>query len=151
MEVSCSFKSLAGGTCGVDSRDKGSSVVTVVSLLSCSKDISSHKASCGGFSGTENEVDLILCRAGKFSMPDDASLLTICPLHRARLGTGWSKGSSTTCRVPTPVSNHSKKRKSLPKGTRGLGKDECKALLKKTGIFIPVGSGKTINIKLMNN
>ncbi|KXJ10793.1 hypothetical protein AC249_AIPGENE21805 [Exaiptasia diaphana] len=55
-------ESLAGGTCGVDSRDKGSSVVTVVSLLSCSKDISSHKASCGGFSGPEkSRSDFVPC------------------------------------------------------------------------------------------
>ena len=138
MDVSCSFKSLAGGSCGIDTRDKGSSLGRVVSLLSCSKDISSHKTSCGGFTGPENEMELILCRVGKFSIPDDASSLTICPLHRARLGTGWSKGASTACRVPPPISSHSKKR---PKGDRGLNKDESKALLKKTGIFIPIGSG----------
>lgn len=142
MEVSCSFKSLAGGSCGVDTREKGTSVVRVVSLLSCNKDISNHKAFCGGFTGPENEVDLILCRSAKFSLPDDASLLTICPLHRARLGTGWTRGASTVCRVPPPISSHSKKK---PKGDRGLGKDESKALLKKTGIFVPVGSGKSFH------
>ena len=149
MEVCCSFKSITGGTCGVDYRNKTSSVVQVVPLLSCSRDISNHKSSFA-FTGPEHEVDLILCRAAIFSMPDNVSSMTICPLHRAKLGNGWTRGSSTRCRIPPPVSNHGKARKSWPKGDRGLGKDESEVLLKKTGIFIPAGSGKTVDTAIIH-
>ncbi|RMX46864.1 hypothetical protein pdam_00025619 [Pocillopora damicornis] len=53
--------------------------------MNCSKPISNHKASLG-FSGAENEVDLILSRAAVFAQPANINFMTICPLYRERLG-----------------------------------------------------------------
>ena len=141
MEICCSFKSFAGGTCGFE--HKGRSVDSqVVPLLSCNKDISSHLSSCK-FSGPENEVDLILCRAGLFTKPRNIDAMTICPNHRSKLGVGWSRGSNTRCRVPQAVSGHGKSGKGkLPKADRGIAKHVSQMLLKQTGVFIQAGSGK---------
>ena len=105
MEVCCSFKSLVGGICGSDSRDRKHEV-QVVPLTSCTKDIANHLASFS-FSGPQNEIDLILCRAAIFKMPNSFDNMTICPQHRAKLGLGWTSGS-TRCRIPAALSNHGK-------------------------------------------
>jgi hypothetical protein len=139
MEVCCSFKSIVGGVCGADSRDR-EQVLQVIPLLSCVKDISTHLASYS-FSGPENELDLILCRANMFTRPDNVDHLTICPLHRAKLGVGWSRGGSTRCRIPPVLSHHGKTRKNWPKGERGLGKFESEIVLRETGVFVQAGSG----------
>ena len=44
------------------------------------------------FCRPENEVDLIPCRAGIFTREGDLGTMTNCPLHRARLGLGWTNG-----------------------------------------------------------
>ena len=140
MEVCCTFQSIAGGVCGADSRDRKQEIF-VVPLLTCSKDISRHM-SMFSFTGPENEVDLILCRAGIFTESDKLSTMTICPLHRAKLGLGWTRGASTRCRIPPSLSNHGKKKGNWPKGERGITKSESEVLLRKTGVFVPVGSGE---------
>lgn len=68
--------------------------------------------------------------------------MTICPNHRSKLGIGWSRGSSTRCRVPEEISCHGKEKGVWPKGERGLGKKESEVILQKTGSFVQVGSGK---------
>lgn len=120
MEGCCSFKALVGGICGYDARDRKRDT-EIVPLLSCGKDISSHK-SLYKFTGPEDEVELILCRAAKFTKSKSLSSMTICPNHRTKLGIGWSRGSSTRCRVPEEISNHGKGKGVWPKGERGLGK-----------------------------
>jgi hypothetical protein len=70
MEVCCSFKTIIGGICGSDSRDKKE--VTVIPLVCCSRDIAKHLGSLA-FSGPENEVDLILSRAAIFKIPHDVN------------------------------------------------------------------------------
>ena len=142
MEVCCSFKSIAGGVCGFDSKDRNQDA-NIVPLISCSKDIVNHKA-IFSFSGAEDEVDLILCCAGIFAKPDDLGVMTICPLHRSKLGLGWRR-VSTRCRVPPVLSFHGKRKGTWPKGERGIGKCESQMLLRKTGIFVQVGSGKKIS------
>jgi len=140
MELCCTFKSIVGGICGFDPKDRNRSI-EIVPVLSCTRDINKHK-SVVSFSGPDDEIDLILCRAGIFSKPHNLSAMTVCPLHRARLGLGWSRGASVRCRVPIVLSNHGNpKGKSWPKGDRGLGKKESEMLLRKTGVFVPVGSG----------
>ena len=62
----------------------------VIPLIACKKDISSHLRSCK-FSGPQNEVDLILCRAGLYKAPKNIQEITICPNHRSTLGVGWSR------------------------------------------------------------
>ena len=96
MEICCSVKSFAGGTCGFSYRVDRSCISQVVPLSGCWKDISSHMRSCK-FSDPENKVDLISSRADIFETPKD---LTNCPTHRSNLGVGWSRGSSSRCRVP---------------------------------------------------
>jgi len=140
MEVCCTLKSIVGGICGFDSRDRNRDV-EVIPVLSCTKDISQHKTKYS-FSGPDDEVDLILSRAGIFGKPENLSTMTVCPLHRSKLGLGWSRGYSTRCRVPPALSNHVLKSKgNWPKGDRGLGKKESEMLLHKTGMFVQVGSG----------
>ena len=46
MEICCSFKSFAGGTCGFSYREDRSCISQVVPLHSCKQDISSHLRSC---------------------------------------------------------------------------------------------------------
>jgi hypothetical protein len=142
MEVCCSFKSIVGGICGSDSRDRKHEV-RVVPLTSCRKDIANHLA-LFSFSGPMNEIDLILCRAAIFNIPDTLNEMTICPFHRGKLGLGWTSGS-TRCRIPAELSNHGKGSKKVwPKGDRGLGKQGSEVVLEKTGVFIPAGSGKIL-------
>lgn len=142
MEVCCSFRSIAGGVCGFDRKDKKQEM-EVVPLLACTKQISSHMESYH-FSGIKDEVDLILSRAGVFKQPQNICSMTICPSHRSNLGLGWSRGSNRRCRVPSLLSNHGKKSKTWPKCDRGIGKDDAEMILEKTGIFLQVGSGKKV-------
>ena len=143
MEVSCSFKSIVGGLCGADTRNREQDQVLVVPLLLCI-DITTHTASYS-FSGPESKVDLILCRATIFTRPDDITSMSICPLHRAKLGVGWTRGASTRCRIPPVLSNHGKTKKSWPKGDRGLGKLQSELLLRDNGVFLQAGSGNLVN------
>jgi len=141
MAAECSFKKLVGGRCGFGSQDRDKRHV-IIPLVSCKKDISSHAAALS-FVEPSNEIDLILCRAGVFSRPQDLENWTICSLHRYNLGVGWSRGGNTRCRVPCELSKHlSSRRGKWPKAEKGLSKKQSQMILKKTGIFTPVGSGK---------
>lgn len=146
MEVCCSFKTITGGICGSDSRDRKRDI-QVVPLSACSKDIENHLSSYS-FTGPLNEMDLILCRAAIFKMPANLYNMTICPRHRGKLGTGWTRGA-TRCRRPHALSNHGKGRnKTWPKGDRGLGKHESEVVLRKTGVFVQPGSGKILKSQI---
>ena len=76
MEVNCSFEAIVGGSCGVKRTDKGKTRSDktveriIVPLLSCDKDITTHK-SLFSFCEPSDEVDLILCRSALFSRPKD--------------------------------------------------------------------------------
>ncbi|KAK2565739.1 hypothetical protein P5673_010917 [Acropora cervicornis] len=90
MELDCSFQKLVGGNCGLSSRNP--SKTTVVSLLSCKKDISGHKR-CFGINDIDSEVELILACASIFSLPSDVGDRTVCPSYRYSLAIGWRRGS----------------------------------------------------------
>lgn len=142
MAVSCSFKAIVGSNCSHDRRDQSKSV-NEEPLLSCVKDIESHK-SLWSFTGVTGEQELILLRAAIFTRQQDVSNLTICPFHRSELGIGWRR-SSNTCRVPNEIAHHSQGKgntKSV-KGDRGIGREISKLIFERTGIFVPVGSGMT--------
>ena len=131
MEICCSFKSFAGGTCGFSYREDRSCISQVVPLCSCQKDISSHLRSC--------KFSIILSGAGIFETPKDIDDFTICPTHRSNLGTsvGWSRGSISRCRVPKKVSGHDKGRvKSIPEADRGIGKRVPQIVGKTSGKFL---------------
>jgi hypothetical protein len=136
MEVTCSFKKITGGVCGLDKRYPNE---IVVPLSSCERDISRHIRSVG-ILDVKTEVELILARASVFSLPRDFALFTICPVHRSSLGIGWRR-TSNRCRAPAAISTHAAKGNTR-KAARGLSKVESKAILKRTGFFIPAGSGK---------
>ena len=142
MALSCSFKEIVGSPCSHDRRDH-TKLVNEVPLLSCVKDIESHK-SLWSFTGVTGEQELILLRAGIFTAQHDVSNLSICPLHRSELGIGWRR-SSNTCRVPDEIAHHSQGKgntKSV-KGDRGVGREISKVIFERTGILVPVGSGMT--------
>ena len=125
-----------GGVCASDKRYEGA---VVVPLSSCQKNILGHTRSVG-VSDISSEVELILARASIFSPPRDISSWTICPSHRSSLGIGWRRGAHRS-RVPPGLSKHASRGKTR-KADRGISKSESKAILKQTGVFVPVGSGK---------
>lgn len=141
MDVSCSFKSIVGSPCSLDRRDKNR-LIDEVPLLSCDKDIESHK-SVWSFAGVESEKELIFARAGIFTaQPKNVtSSLTICPFHWSELGIGWQR-SSGSCRIPEEISHHSKGKTA--KGDRCVGWQLSKAIFERTGVLVPVGSGITL-------
>ena len=141
MDVCCLFKSIAGGNCGFDKRSRKQETV-IMPLLACSKRIDGHSTSFG-FSGPKNEVDLILSsQAAIFSPLVNMHSMTICPSHHAKLGLGWTRGSRTRCRVPSEVSNHGKSDRTWLKRDSRIGKRDSQIILKRTGVFPQVGSGK---------
>lgn len=137
MEICCSLKTTVGGICGFDRKDR-THATQVIPILSCKKDISGHLRSFK-FSGPQNEVELILSRAGMFKTPHNIEEITICPNHRSQLGVGWSRGSNMRCRIPKEISGHKEK---LPKADRGVDKRISELLLSATGKLIQVGSGQ---------
>ena len=142
MEVNCSFQRLVGGYCSQDKRSRAAEKSSVIlPLRSCEKDISAHKLAVGVNDG-ESEVDIILARASIFNVPLDISDMTICPAHRSSLGIGWRRGSQR-CRVPAELSRHAKEGKSR-KADRGINKALSRTILRRTGIFVPAGSGKSL-------
>ena len=139
MEVSCSFKSIVGSFCSYDRRDRKKST-ELVPLVTCQKDISSHQ-SAWSFSGVESERELILMRARIFSAnARDTGDLSIFYFHRSELGIGWRR-SSSACQVPPEIARHTTK---TNKGDRGVGKDVSELIFQKTGVLVPVGSGKIL-------
>lgn len=140
MEINCSFQRIVGGQCSQDKRSRAKEEGSLIlPLLSCGKDITAHAHSVS-ITDVDTEIDLILARASMFTAPDEISRMTICPAHRSSLGIGWRRGSQQ-CRVPEKISSHT--RGKSRKADRGINKALSKTILKRTGIFIPVGSGKS--------
>ena len=138
MEIKCSFQRIVGGQCSQDKRSRAKEKDSLIlPLLSCEKDISTHAHSVG-VTDVESEIDLILARASTFTAPYEISRMTICPAHRSSLGIGWRRGSQR-CHVPQTLSSHAHGKSR--KADRGINKALSKTILKRTGIFVPVGSG----------
>ena len=142
MAVSCSIRAIVGSPCSHDRRDH-SKLVNEVPLLSCVKDIESHK-SLWSFTCATSEQELILLRVGIFTTQQGVSNLSICPFHRSELGIGWQR-SSNTCRVPNEIVHHSQGKGNTMsvKGDRGVERELSKVIFERTGILVPVGSGMT--------
>ena len=142
MQVSCHFYKRTGTSCSFDRRDVQQNT-ELIPLSSCSKDISAHK-SLWTFSGVETETELILARSGIFNAQEKQKLYesgTICPYHRSELGLGWRRNSSK-CSIPQEISKHDKR-----KSDRGINKFTSEQLFLRTGVLIPIGSGKVYNLK----
>ena len=146
MNVCCSFKSLVGGQCSFDRRDRSQSI-EIVPLLSCSKDITRHK-SLWQFQDVKSEVDLILARAAMFTLPQNVNTMTICPSHRSSLGLGWTRRTER-CRVPPEISEHRNVRGKSPKADRGINKNFSQFIMKRTGHLVHVGSGRYFDVPLV--
>ena len=65
MKGSCSSKALVGGVCGFSDDDR-KRPTEIIPLLSCNRKIANYKSTYK-FTDPEDDVDLILCRAVKFS------------------------------------------------------------------------------------
>lgn len=141
--ITCSFGSVVGTPCDLDCKDRTGSFA-IIPLLNCARDITYHKSEFS-FSGTENEVDLILTRCGIFEPPRNIDTWNICPFHRASLGVSWNRRSAK-CVIPVLLSHHSIIVSSRPKAERGLSKDGSRDVFKETGIFLAVGSGMLVAI-----
>jgi hypothetical protein len=139
--MNCSFHRLVGGNCGPDKRSRlAVENVSVVPLVSCTKDITGHRKAIG-VNDVDSEVSLILAHASIFNSPPDILDMTICPSHRSSLGIGWRRGSQC-CRVPPTLSSHAKSGTSVRKAAnQGINKAMSRTILRRTGIFLPVGSG----------
>ena len=127
----CSYKSLEAGIFGFDTRDRKKET-QIIPSLACSKDIFNHMASLG-FLGPKDEVDLILSRVEIFTHPGNINSMSICPLHREKLGFGRRRGSNARCRMPEVLSTHDKRGKKWPKCDRRIGKIDTQIIIKKTG------------------
>ena len=139
MESDCSFVSIVRGHCGHDRRDRNKAM-GCIPLLSCQRDINGHKAMFA-FHGIVDEIELILARASIFSSPRNIDQMTICPAHRASLGTGWTCRVPDKCRILSILSGHSKDVSKKPKADTDLSKAGSQTVLQQSGIFLPVGSG----------
>jgi len=140
------LKSLVGGQCSFDRRDRSQSI-EIVPLLLCSKDITQHK-SLWQFQDVKSEVDLILARAAMFTVPQNVDTMTICPSHRSSLGLGWTRGTER-CRVPPEISEHRNVRGKWPKADRGINKNLSHLIMKRTGHLVHVGSGRYFDVLFM--
>ncbi len=82
MENSCSLSGLGQFSCG-ESRG----VTDNISILECNRDIQMHLRSCHLSRLNITEYELILARAGHFSLnPGQIAKVTVCPRHRDNLG-----------------------------------------------------------------
>ncbi|XP_006823830.1 ARL14 effector protein-like [Saccoglossus kowalevskii] len=138
----CSFSALCGTACGPDplinitqgNNDK----FEIVPLKTCNRDVYSHlrKLHSGGVT---SEVELILARIGLFGRNhSELERMSICPLHRAKLGVGW-RPRSTYCCVPLELSGH---KSSTMKGEndRSITRNQSMKILEETDMIIPLGS-----------
>ena len=97
MEMCCSFESLVVDDRGYNPEyRKGDR--QIVPMLSCDKEIAGHLAHFS-FTSVFSEYDLILSTAAVTQRPNDVHTWTVCPLHRSRLGPGWTQGVNTKCNV----------------------------------------------------
>ena len=135
--MTCSFHKLVVGSCGAD--PKYVSEITI-SLSTCLRVITNDKRAMR-FSDVHTEIDQILARAAIFSPPKHLADMSNCPHHRLSLGIGWRRGSEK-CRVAVPLAAHSSTRGKLPVRDRGINKHASREIMRLTGRFVPVGSGK---------
>ena len=90
----CSFRDIVRGNCGASQDLK-----TLFLLRDCNDDIGAHLVNCHLSSGCLTEKELILARAGLFSVTESQiEIMSICPRHRHSLGKFWRPPRS--CQYP---------------------------------------------------
>ena len=141
MERNCSFQRLVGGQCGQDPRS--TKVQDLVPLLTCNKDISRHKSSLGLMtgSGVDTEVELILARSSIFSFLPIFLTWIFVPLIVLR----WASGGEWVWRVAVyQPSCRSTSANPVLRIVESVRTSPDSLILRITGIFLPVGSGKCL-------
>lgn len=147
----CSFnESDPGCSCGPDDRNPSDS--KIVTLSSCSRDVSSHLHALGIVAKRSkekqtlvSEIDLILNRAGMFdTTPASIADLTICPGHRYHLTFDWPGSKNKHCAYPTHKRGQKKTRGKQTKSkvirrTNKTFSEEIKRIHRAT---VPIGSCK---------
>ena len=90
------------------------------------------------FNGCDTEIELILAKSACFTTPVNIQEITICPLHRERLGIGWRR-STIQCSVPEELSGHMMTQQSK-KQSEAVRCDSRSLYYKPQKKFVPVGS-----------
>ena len=137
MKAYCSFKTLANGPCGHGKKSSSE----IIPLVSCTISIDTH-LSAHKFSSLVDELNLILCRVGKFSQPVKCSTMAICPNHRLKLGVAEVGVETLDAEFPKQCQDMAKAGKRWPKAEKGLYTDDSLYIFKTTGVFVAVGSSK---------
>ena len=124
-QLSCSFSSHSNSTCDFSARFPGKN--EFFPLSSCTRDIKSHLRQLKvAQTSVRSEKDLILARVGlSDEMGDD---MTVCPKHRAALGTWWRP----SLKYYHPL--HGNKRR---KPHRGASLQMCKEIIEKWRVLVP--------------
>ena len=147
-QIRCSFSIYSSDSCGLYQRFPNEE--HCVRLYDCKKDILPHKRllnlSVGskerGFKiGNDDvmcEADLLCRRVGLF---DTNLFLTVCPLHRAKLGIAFKQGK--LCLHP----QHTGKGKTF----RGVSSQQSRHILQDHGVLVPIGSGNNKYIIISNS
>ena len=90
----CCFHVIVKGDCGVSQ-----GLETLCLLRDCNDDIGWHLVNCPLCTESLTETDLILARAGLFSVTESQiGIMSICPRHRHCLGKFWRPPRS--CQYP---------------------------------------------------
>ena len=90
----CSFRDIVRGDCGASQ-----GLETLFLLRDCNDDIGAHLVNCHLSSGCLTEKELILVRAGLFSVIESQrEIMSICPRHTHSLGKFWRPPRS--CQYP---------------------------------------------------
>ena len=128
-QLSCSLASHSDSTCNFSKRFPGKN--EFFPLSSCTKDIKSHLRQLKvAKTSVASEKDLILARVGLFNV--EGNDMTVCPKHRAALGTWWRP--IIKCYHPL----HGNKRR---KPERGASLQMCEEIISKWKVLVPVGGG----------
>ncbi|KXJ25591.1 hypothetical protein AC249_AIPGENE6372 [Exaiptasia diaphana] len=135
--ASCGYSLLLEnpGSCGV-SPDYPSQAV-YVTLKECEKDVLDHLKffKISGDGAIDNEMKLILARAGIFEIEKKHESITICPRHRADYGIRW-RSSKVTCAVPKDFAAH---KSATAKGSKPISSKDAHCILINTGKCVEVG------------
>ncbi|CAH3032808.1 unnamed protein product [Porites lobata] len=139
----CSYKALLGkvtpsqGTpCGQSADYPGQ--LECIALKDCIKDVTGHlkTLNLSADEGLGSEINLLLARAGVFSVEEHHYALSICPRHRADFGIRWRTGK-TMCTVPKELAVH---KTTTAKGSHRVDSLKSAFIFKATNTLIPVGS-----------
>ena len=144
--MACSFHAMTGSDV-VSHPIFLKDVSAVVSLKSCTDDISSHLEQLLVTPSITSEASLILSRVGKFESSSDLHL-TICPKHRRGLGIYW-RSRAIRCQVPEEISGHMGTSKRIVLGDRGLGYFQSQKIMETIQVLVPVGLGIYHFVNLM--